>query len=143
MRSAEFRSRTSPTQIVPDDPFEELQGAFQARLRSDLVRLMALGAALACADADPAPIFEDIRVFAHRVRGAAALFGAPDIGVVADALEQAAISAANAHASNLDDSVCTALEALTERLAAVNCRAVPPVPAARVRFRNGGTPDST
>lgn len=130
MRSTEHQPSTPPTRMVPDDPFDELQGAFYARLRSDLVRLMVLGAALATADIDPMPIFEDIRVFAHRVRGAAALFGAPDICGVAYTLEQAAISAANAHAANSDACVCTALEALTERLATVNGNADPAVPVA-------------
>src|ERR1700733_8960193 len=80
MISTEQWPRSSLTQTEPDDPFEQLRAAFHLRLRSDAVRLAVLAAALARADADPAIIFEDIRLFAHRVRGAAALFGAPDIG---------------------------------------------------------------
>jgi HPt (histidine-containing phosphotransfer) domain-containing protein len=130
---------------MPDDPFDELRSAFEARLRKDQVLLTVLGAALARADADKAPIFEDIRLFAHRVRGAAALFGAPDIGVVAYALEQAAIAAASPHAQNSDAAICQALNALAERLAAVDGQAAPRVPAARrrLRLRNGHTPKST
>jgi HPt (histidine-containing phosphotransfer) domain-containing protein len=135
MRSTEYRPRASAKQIVPEDPFDELRDVFHARLRSDQVRLLVLAASLACADTDPAPVFEDIRVFAHRVRGAAAVFGAADIGVIADALEQAAISAASAHAENSDPTVCTALEALAERLATVNDKAVASVPAGARRSR--------
>jgi HPt (histidine-containing phosphotransfer) domain-containing protein len=137
MRSTEHR-RTSSKRIVTDDPFDELRDAFHARLRSDQVRLLVLAAALACADTDPAPVFEDIRVFAHRVRGAAAVFGVPDVGAVADALEQAAISATSAHAENSDPTVCTALEALAERLAAVNDKAARSVLAVRRRSRSPG-----
>ncbi len=125
MISTEQSPRSSSTQTEPDDPFEELRAAFHLRLRSDAVRLAVLAAALARADAEPAIIFEDIRLFAHRVRGAAALFGAPDIGSVADALEQAAFSAAAAHAENSDASIWTALEALAQRLAAVNGKTIP------------------
>lgn len=142
MISTEHWFRTRPTSTVADDPFEELRAAFHARLRGDAVALTVFAAALACADANPAPIFEDIRLFAHRVRGAAALFDAPDLGVLAEALEQAAISAKNARAENSDASVWTALEALAERLAAVNGTAVPPVPAAPRRYRNHWKPNS-
>jgi HPt (histidine-containing phosphotransfer) domain-containing protein len=142
MKSTEYQPRVSRREIAPDDPFDELQGTFYARLRSDLICLMVLTAALACADANPGPIFEDIRVFAHRIRGAAALFGAPDIGIVADALEQAAICAANGGARNTDASVCAALEALTEQLVAVNGRAAPPEPGTRRRVRSRGRSNS-
>jgi HPt (histidine-containing phosphotransfer) domain-containing protein len=96
-----------------------------------------LAAALARADADPAIIFEDIRLFAHRVHGAAALFGAPDIGSVADALEQAAISAAAVHAENSDAALWTALDALAQRLAAVNGKTSPAAPAAAGWLQRG------
>ena len=128
MISTEQWPGISSTQTVPDDPFKELRAAFNVRLGSDAVRLAVLAATLARADADPAVIFEDIRLFAHRVRGAAALFEAPDIASVADALEQAAISAANAHAENSDASIWSALEALALRLAAVNRKATPAAP---------------
>jgi len=131
MISTEQSPRSSSTQTEPEDPFEELRAAFHLRLRSDAVRLAVLAAALARADAEPAIIFEDIRLFAHRVHGAAAIFGAPDIGSVADALEQAAFSAAAAHAENSDASIWTALEALAQRLAAVNGKTTPAAPAAR------------
>src|SRR5579863_507228 len=130
MISTEQWPRSSLTQTEPDDPFEQLRAAFHLRLRSDAVRLAVLAAALARADADPAIVFEDIRLFAHRVRGAAALFGAPDIASAADALEQAAFSAAAAHADNSDAFVWTALEALAQRLAAVNGKTNPATPGA-------------
>jgi HPt (histidine-containing phosphotransfer) domain-containing protein len=130
MISTERWPHIASTQTVPDDPFEQLRAAFQVRLQSDAVRLAVLAAALARADADSASNFEDIRLFAHRVRGAAALFGAADIASVADALEQTAISAAHARAENSDTSIWTALEALAERLAAVNGKTIPAAPAA-------------
>src|ERR1700733_14508259 len=124
MISTERWPHIASTQTVPDDPFEQLRAAFQLRLQSDAVRLAVLAAALARADADSASNFEDIRLFAHRVRGAA------DIASVADALEQTAISAAHARAENSDTSIWTALEALAERLAAVNGKTIPAAPAA-------------
>ena len=116
MKSTKHFARAVPTPIARD-PFEELRDAFRVRLRSDRVRLTTLGAELARAEDDPERIFEDMHQFAHRLLGASTIFEAHDIGIAADALEQAARSASIAHADNSDASVWTALECLVDRLA--------------------------
>jgi HPt (histidine-containing phosphotransfer) domain-containing protein len=116
MKSTRDPAHTAPTPAAADDAFEELRQAFHARLRSDRVHLMTLGAELTRAAGDPGHIFEDMRLFAHRLRGASAIFEAQEIGIAAHALEQAACSAAVAHADAADASVWTALESLVDRL---------------------------
>ena len=117
MKSTKRRARTVPPPLAPDDPFEMLRDAFLVRLRSDRGRLTALSAALACAEGDPGCIFEELRQLAHRLRGAAAIFEAHEVGRAADALEQAACSASVAHADSPDTSLWAALEGLIDRLA--------------------------
>jgi len=116
MKSTRYLAHTEPTSAAADDAFEEIRQAFHARLRSDRMHLASLGAALMHAEGDPGHIFEDIRLFAHRLRGASAIFEAQEIGIAAHALEQAACAASVAHADNADTSVWTALESLVDRL---------------------------
>jgi HPt (histidine-containing phosphotransfer) domain-containing protein len=106
--------------VPSEDPFGELRDVFFARLRSDRMRLTALAAALSRAEGDPAHTFEDIQLFAHRLRGGAAIFQTPEVGIDANALEQAAASASVAHADSSDASVWSALENLLDRLAIVS-----------------------
>lgn len=122
----------SQAPIASDDPFEELRDAFFARLRSDRVRLTTFAAALAHTEGDPACTFEDIQQFAHRLRGGAAIFETPEVGIAANALEEAAASASVAHAGRSDASVWSALENLLDRLAVVNGQRVLPTPVAKV-----------
>jgi len=118
MRSTEYEQPIAPAAAAPDDPLETLRSAFHFRLRSDRLQLTTLAAALARADGDTACIHEDIRLFAHRLRGAAAIFEATDIGTAAHALEQAASCVLTAP---VDDScVWTALRRLADRLAATS-----------------------
>ena len=109
----------SQAPIKSEDPFEEVRDAFFARLRSDRVRLTTFAAALAHSEGDPTCTFEDIRLFAHRLRGGAAIFDTPEVGIAANALEQAAASASVAHADRSDASVRAALQNLLDRLAIV------------------------
>ena len=112
--------RASPAPIATGDPFEELRELFLARLRTDRVRLTALAEVLSRAQGDPVHTFEDMQLFAHRLRGGAAIFETPEVGIAANALEQAAASASVAHADSSDASVWRALENLLDRLAIVN-----------------------
>jgi HPt (histidine-containing phosphotransfer) domain-containing protein len=135
MKSIDHGSRAVPTPSAPDDRFEELRDAFYVRLRADRVRLTTLAAALARAEGDPACIFDNIRLFAHRVRGAAAIFEASEIGTAAHGLEQAAGSASMVHADNSDASVWTALEILVDLLGITGGKRFPLPLAAMVRSR--------
>jgi hypothetical protein len=94
--------------------------------------LTVFAAALARTEGDPACTFEGIQLFAHRLRGGAAIFETPEIGIAAYALEQAAAAAAAACADNLDAPVWLALESLLDRLAIVNGQRGPPALATTV-----------
>jgi HPt (histidine-containing phosphotransfer) domain-containing protein len=102
---------------VEQDRFEELRDIFQTRLRNDQVRLTTLSAVLAREEGDARRTFEDIRQFAHRLCGAAAIFESPEIVAAAEALETAARSAHDAQSNHSDVDVWAAFERLTQQLA--------------------------
>jgi chemotaxis protein histidine kinase CheA len=104
------------------EQFERYRAAFHDRLRGDRVRLTLLTAMLARAEQDPRCAVEEIRVFAHRLRGGAALFGAREVAIAASALERAANRALSAHGQHIDAAVRTALETLCEQLSAMVSR---------------------
>ncbi len=120
MKTSRHSQNALRAPIASEDPFDELRDLFFSRLRGDRVRLKTFAAALARTEGDPACTFEGIRVFAHRLRGGAAIFETPEVGIAANALEQAAASASVAHAKRSDASVWAALEDLLDRLAVVN-----------------------
>ena len=115
----------TPAPVTSGDPFEELRDLFFSRLRTERVRLTELAAALAHAEGNPVHTFEEIRLFAHRLRGGAAIFETPEVGTAANALEQAAAAASEAQADGCYASVRTALDDLLDRLAIVNGLANP------------------
>jgi HPt (histidine-containing phosphotransfer) domain-containing protein len=119
MKSIERWDSQAAKAAIADDTFEELQLAFYERLRKDRAGLAALGAALASAVADPAPALQELRTFTHRLRGAAAIFGAAEVRDAAEGLELAAQAAPH----SLDDpdhgAVWSALALLTEVLVSV------------------------
>jgi hypothetical protein len=100
------------TRTPENDRFEELRALFIAGLQADRVKLAALAAALAHAAGEPAAMLESIRVFAHKLRGAAAIFDSPEIGVAAGRLELAAVLALQQRTIWADASLRAALEAL-------------------------------
>jgi hypothetical protein len=118
MRSTERWRPTQSAVIEAEDRFAELSRAFYARLRSDRVHLATLSASLARSEGDASGVFEEIRVFAHRLRGAATIFEAAELGAVAETLEEASSAAVAAHADNSDAAVWAALVKLSNRLAA-------------------------
>jgi HPt (histidine-containing phosphotransfer) domain-containing protein len=103
---------------TPDEQFEELRQRFQERLRKEQRQLAALTKALGSANAASAPIFTDIREFAHRLRGAALVFGFQEVGAGAKALELAAIAASlDANGPRCDPAVVSTMQALAIDLA--------------------------
>ena len=116
MKTTECSQGVTTAPFISEDPFEELRDLFFSRLRTERVRLTELAAALAHAEGDPVHTYEEIRLFAHRLRGGAAIFETPEVGVAANALEQAAASALEAHADTSYASVRTALDDLLDRL---------------------------
>jgi HPt (histidine-containing phosphotransfer) domain-containing protein len=95
MRSTNDWPRLTPTPAGSDDRFEELRIAYYARLKSDRAQVVALRTQLA-KDPGSKATYEAIRVCAHGMAGAAAIFEATDIMGAARKLEHAAADAPRA-----------------------------------------------
>jgi chemotaxis protein histidine kinase CheA len=131
MKSIDFRLDPTATAILAEGTFEQLREAFHIRLRKDRVQFVVLGTALARCSTNPAMVFEELAMFAHRLRGASAIFGADEIRDAAHALEVAAHAARERRADEEDSQVWSALALLSDLLAAVtdatSSRALTPV----------------
>ncbi|MEP6548392.1 MAG: Hpt domain-containing protein [Gammaproteobacteria bacterium] len=117
--SIQHRRATAPAAViasvagaVPNDGFDDLREAFQARLKGDRAHFVVLSTALARTENIPTQIFDDLQYRAHRLRGSASIFEVAEIASAANALEQAAASASVSHADNTDPAVWSALVAL-------------------------------
>jgi chemotaxis protein histidine kinase CheA len=119
MKFIDLRLDQTAAAILAADTFEQLQEAFYTRLRQDRVRLVVLNTTLAHCGANPALPFEELASFAHRLRGASAIFGAAEIRDAAHGLEAAAHAARDRRADAGDSRVCSALALLADVLAAV------------------------
>jgi hypothetical protein len=117
MKFIDARHEPPAAPAVADNTFEQLQSAFYTRLRKDRVRLVVLGTTLAHAGADPKSVLEDLRTFAHRLRGAAAIFDAAEIRDAAQALEVAAHVDPEGPADQGNTRVWSALTLLSDLLA--------------------------
>ena len=117
MRPIDNHGRIAPTPAAMDDEFDRIRVTFYARLRCDRMRLTTLASALAQADGHPAGVFKALQGLAHRIRGAAAVFEATELGGAAYALEQAATTACDKRSDHSDGPVWLALEELVELLA--------------------------
>lgn len=100
--------------------YEEVRQSFLVRLRAEHQRLLTLGAALAAADGAPATAFEDLERFAHRLRGAAAVFEMPQLRDAAKVLELAASGALARRAPNNDLRLRRSMRILAVRLVRVD-----------------------
>jgi Hpt domain len=78
---------------TPEEQFEKLRQRFYVRLRKERSQLAVLTAALESADGTSAAILLNIQAFAHRLRGAALVFGFQGLGDGAKAVERAATTA--------------------------------------------------
>lgn len=115
MRSTNDWPRSAQSGAARDDRFEELRLAYYARLRSDRARVRALRTELDSTQ-ETVPTYEAIRLCAHGMAGAAAIFEAKDIMQAARKLEHAAGHAAQTQASGAKSGVRPSLDALMELL---------------------------
>lgn len=104
------------TLLPPNEELKELGLLFERRLQNDLLTLGSLAARFASADAAPGPVLEEIRFFAHRLHGAAAIFEAHELARSARALEAAVALAVTGCARNTPSSVSSILETLLGQL---------------------------
>jgi HPt (histidine-containing phosphotransfer) domain-containing protein len=100
----------------PNEEIKELKLLFQRRLQEDLLTLGSLASRFASADAAPATVLEEIRFFAHRLHGAAAIFEAHELATSAHALEAAAALAVTGDARDTPPSVSSILQNLLGQL---------------------------
>jgi HPt (histidine-containing phosphotransfer) domain-containing protein len=126
MKFIDIRLDRTAVAILATDTFEQLQEAFYTRLRMDRVRLVVLSNTLARCSENPALTFEELASFAHRLRGASAIFGAAEIQDAAHGLEVAAHAARERRADEGDSQVWSALALLADLLAAVTDSTPPP-----------------
>lgn len=93
-----------------DRQFLVLRDAFYGNLSEDCGRLdrLANEFAVACqrvdSTVDASTLKEEIRAIAHRIYGAAAIFGAAAVGTAADALERAVFDAIVANSTGIEAS---------------------------------------
>ena len=103
---------------TPDEEFEQLRQRFYERLRKEQTQLAALIEVLGSTNGASASTLVDISGFAHRLRGAALVFGFQGLGDGAKAVELAAIAASqNANDPRCEPSVISAMRALAISLA--------------------------
>jgi hypothetical protein len=102
----------------PDAQFERLRQRFHARLPKERKHLAALTETLGSASVASASIFFDIRAFAHRLHGAALVFGCRGLRDSAKAVERAANTASlDANRQRRDPSVVSTMQSLAIKLA--------------------------
>lgn len=116
MDSTDPRPQPRHGEADTDDRFDVLRARYRQRLGGDRTALRGLRTELRRAEADAAPAQEKLRMLAHRMAGAAALFADRGICSAASALESAATAALEAHADKDDAKLWRAARALTALL---------------------------
>ena len=117
MKSIDHHERIVPTPAAMDDEFDRIRATFHARLRCDRMRLTTLATSLSRVEGHPGGVFKALQGLAHRIRGAAVVFEASELGRAAFALEQAATAACDKRSDHSDGPVWSAVEELVELLA--------------------------
>jgi HPt (histidine-containing phosphotransfer) domain-containing protein len=102
--------RSQPTEA--DEAFEAVRQSFLKRLAGDLARLTKLVKQLEESGRDCASALGDIASFAHRLRGAAAVFYELKLSDVARDVELAAMAASREDAPSRDGPIFSTLKAL-------------------------------
>jgi HPt (histidine-containing phosphotransfer) domain-containing protein len=106
--------------VADDATYQDACQSFLDRLNGERARLAVLEAALAIAAEDQVTPFLDLEIFAHRLRGAAAVFDLPELREDSKVLELAAGKAVLRHAPINDPQVRAAIRLLKAQLIHVN-----------------------
>jgi len=101
---------------APDLTYEEVRQSFLFRLHSERASLVSLSIALGSAAPTAELAFGNLEGFAHRLRGAAAVFDYPELRDSAKVLELAANAAALTSAAVNEPAVQIAAQHLQARL---------------------------
>jgi HPt (histidine-containing phosphotransfer) domain-containing protein len=94
--------------------------SFLVELHGEEARLAALRDALSSAQGDRVSAFIDLEFFAHRLRGAAAVFGLPEIRDAATNLELSSAAAVTSNATLGEPLVQDTIRTLAARLTCLN-----------------------
>ncbi len=119
MKSTDAVSQATRPSIFASPPFVELREMYFHGLQADRTHLVRLAAKLARCKGRPTAIFSEIRMAAHRMHGAAAIFEVPMVSDAAGELEDAARVAVSFQADSCDPRVFDALETLVDCLARI------------------------
>jgi len=92
VEATEQRATGALSEPSADEALATLRGSFRRRLNDEQARLANLAASLRTTE-EPALVYGDIAVFAHRLRGAALVFEFTDVGDAAKWLELGAARA--------------------------------------------------
>ena len=106
--------------MAEDATYQDACQSFLNRLDGEQARLVVLEEALAIAAEGPVTAFLDLEFFAHRLRGAAAVFDLPELRDDSKVLEFAAAKAVLRHAPINDPHVEAAIRLLKAQLTLVN-----------------------
>jgi len=126
MIRTEARSSVNAMSSHEDEAFEEVRQSFLIRLHDEQIRLMALADALGSGGENAVSSLCALEVFAHRLRGAAAVFDAAVLSEDARSLELAVAAASIEPRIDNDPLVWSALRTLISRLASMNGNPPPP-----------------
>jgi hypothetical protein len=110
--------RSTPIRL--DVSFADVRRSFLDRLRGEQSRLAFLAAGLESAGMNNVSAFIDLEVFAHRLRGAAAVFELHELRDESKALEFAASAATTEYSPDNRLQVGEAIRKLTDRLIYLN-----------------------
>jgi len=120
MPLTEIPKAAIPRRALLDASYEDVRQSFIIRLRSEQARLAVLADALGTAATDTASAFSDLEMFAHRLRGAAAVFDVPELRDAAKALELSAAAAAVRSSPSGEPLVVKGIRALEDMLSRLN-----------------------
>jgi len=116
----EYRQFADSMSAAADAAYEDVRQSFLIRLHGEKTRLAVLEAALQSAGPDPVSAFLDLETFAHRLRGAAAVFDFPGLRDDSKVLELAAAGAAIHGSPCGEPDVQKAMGILATRLTRLN-----------------------
>ena len=117
MKSTNQSVLLAPSPLFANQPLFEMRAMYLKTLQTDRVHLVSLAAELARCKRDTNGLLMQIRLIAHRMHGAAAIFDVPTIATAAAALENTAWAAVTRRARGRDAEVNCALETLVDCLA--------------------------
>jgi hypothetical protein len=120
VRRIEHRRTRESITVAEDATYQDACQSFLNRLDDEQARLVVLEEALAIAAEGPVTAFLDLEFFAHRLRGAAAVFDLPELRDDSKVLEFAAAKAVLRHAPINDPHVEAAIRLLKAQLTLVN-----------------------